>query len=283
MEVRLEKSLHTYMELVEDLLLKNEATNNLMLGLLDRGHNNAAAYQEGVHLGLVEEGNEVIFAFMQTPPNHWILADVNHVDEQVIKAVVQFLYREGLDVPSVLGPNEEVETLVTAWSGLSKKKAEVEMEQLIYQLDHVNVTPDETGKLIQATSEHKSIIAKWLYQFGVEANMYISRLKAETMATNYTDNRSIYLWVVDGKPVSMVNNSRKTKNGVTINAVFTPDRFKRKGYATSAVAALSKKLLEDGFKFCSLYTDAANPTSNSIYRKIGYYEIGSSIVYQFES
>ncbi|OZU86959.1 GNAT family N-acetyltransferase, partial [Virgibacillus indicus] len=56
--------------------------------------------------------------------------------------------------------------------------------------------------------------------------------------------------------------------------------FKKKGYATSTVAHLSQKILDEGFQFCSLYTDSTNPTSNSIYKKIGYYEAGSSIVYK---
>src|SRR5699024_8462530 len=90
------------------------------------------------------------------------------------------------------------------------------------------------------------------------------------------------LWLVDGHPVSMVNKARRMRNGATINAVFTPDEHKRKGYATNAVAALSQKLLDAGFVFCSLHTDLANPTSNNIYRKIGYYAAGTSIVYKFD-
>ncbi|MFD2044360.1 GNAT family N-acetyltransferase [Ornithinibacillus salinisoli] len=283
MKVKLETSLHTYMEKVEGLLLKNEANNNLMLGLLDRGFNNVNAYQEGVHLGIVENDNEIIYAFMQSPPNHWILADVDQLEENVIESIVLFLFENNYDVPSVLGPNDAVEKFVESRAHLTGKRAHVQMNQLIYQLDEVKVPPNLNGTLKQAKDKHKTLIAKWLYQFGVEANMYISRLKAETMATSYIDNRTIYLWEVDGKVVSMVNNSRKTKNGVTLNAVYTPDKYKRNGYATSAVAALSRKLLADGYKFCSLYTDAANPTSNSIYRKIGYYEIGSSIVYEYEA
>jgi predicted GNAT family acetyltransferase len=55
-----------------------------------------------------------------------------------------------------------------------------------------------------------------------------------------------------------------------VNAVYTPPEQRRKGYATAAVAALSGMLLAAGKDFCCLYTDVANPTSNSIYRKIGY-------------
>jgi uncharacterized protein len=44
---------------------------------------------------------------------------------------------------------------------------------------------------------------------------------------------------------------------------------------------LSRLLLARGFSFCSLYTDLSNPTSNGIYKAIGYYPVLESIVYDF--
>ena len=52
--------------------------------------------------------------------------------------------------------------------------------------------------------------------------------------------------------------------------MYTPPEYRRKGYASSCVAALSKTLLDKGYQYCFLFTDLANPTSNSIYQKIGY-------------
>jgi hypothetical protein len=56
----------------------------------------------------------------------------------------------------------------------------------------------------------------------------------------------------------------------TIPPVFTPSHLRRRGYATSCVAAITQRMLDSGKKFCCLYTDLANPTSNSIYQMIGY-------------
>ena len=61
-----------------------------------------------------------------------------------------------------------------------------------------------------------------------------------------------------------------TPNGIRINTVYTPPEYRQNGYATACVAAISQKLLDRGYKYCFLYTDLSNPTSNSIYRKIGY-------------
>ncbi|WP_047980939.1 GNAT family N-acetyltransferase [Ornithinibacillus contaminans] len=281
MKVVLETSITRYLDRVEDLLLKQEVTNNLMLGLLERGKNNIGVFTDGIRLGIVEQDGEPIYAFMQTPPNRWILAAIEGVDQDVIPEIVQFLHTNKYPVPGVVGPTEQAEAFAGLWKKATGKQAELKMKQLIYQLDEVKHIPDESGKLIAATDEHLATVRDWLVKFGDQANIEITKPQADSMARTFIQNESLYLWEVDGQIVSMANNSRKSKNGATVNAVFTPDEQKRKGYATNVVAALSQKLLNDGSKFCNLYTDLANPTSNSIYRKIGYYEVGDSVEYNF--
>jgi hypothetical protein len=41
-------------------------------------------------------------------------------------------------------------------------------------------------------------------------------------------------------------------------------------------------MLEKGYSFCCLYTDLANPTSNSIYQKIGYRPVADSSQIRFD-
>ncbi|WP_099159330.1 GNAT family N-acetyltransferase [Virgibacillus ndiopensis] len=280
MHITLVSQPEVFAEKVEALLLKKEACNNLMLGLLNRLLDREQTTAE-YYLGYVENNNEVIFAFMRTSPNNWILADVDYLVDNVVKAVANFIFKKNLEVPGIVGPTRFAKSFVEEWTQLTNRNAGVHMEQLIYQLDHVNNVPISDGNLVEATMFHHSLLTQWLVQFGSEANETISESKAVQIATDFINNRSVYLWEVNGVPVSMVNRSRKTKHGATLNAVFTPDEHKRKGYATSSVAALSRKLLDSGFQFCSLYTDQANPTSNSIYKKIGYYVVGDSIVYMF--
>ena len=69
---------------------------------------------------------------------------------------------------------------------------------------------------------------------------------------------------------------------MAINSVYTPKEYRQKGYATAVVAELSRTILNSGKKFCTLFTDLANPTSNSIYQKIGYKIEFDNIRYKFE-
>lgn len=52
--------------------------------------------------------------------------------------------------------------------------------------------------------------------------------------------------------------------------MYTPPEYRRRGYGSACVAALSAELLAAGRPSCYLYADLANPISNSIYQRIGY-------------
>jgi hypothetical protein len=55
---------------------------------------------------------------------------------------------------------------------------------------------------------------------------------------------------------------------IRLAGVYTPPEKRKHGYASACVHALSKQLIDAGYR-CILYTDLANSTSNSIYRRIG--------------
>ena len=74
----------------------------------------------------------------------------------------------------------------------------------------------------------------------------------------------------DGEPVSMGGYGGLTPNGIRVGPIYTPPELRRRGYGTALTAAITRMLLEGGRRFCFLFTDLANPTSNSIYQRIGY-------------
>ncbi|MFJ1136680.1 GNAT family N-acetyltransferase, partial [Bacillus thuringiensis] len=99
----------------------------------------------------------------------------------------------------------------------------------------------------------------------------------QTAYTLITTNRLFGL-EVDGKLVSVAAKTRPTKNNITVNFVYTPKEARKKGYASKCVAALSQRMLDEGYKTTTLYTDLANPISNKIYQEIGYEKIAESVL-----
>ncbi|NIA13712.1 MAG: GNAT family N-acetyltransferase [Nitrospiraceae bacterium] len=75
---------------------------------------------------------------------------------------------------------------------------------------------------------------------------------------------------------------RPTRHGMSVTGVYTPPERRRHGYAASCVAQLSRHILDSGKRFCYLFSDRSNPTSNSIYAKVGYRPVCDVKEYHFE-
>ena len=66
-----------------------------------------------------------------------------------------------------------------------------------------------------------------------------------------------------------------------IAPVCTRAEARRRGYATTLTAALVRELLDSGRRPLFLFTDVANPTSNAIYRRIGFEPVSDVVRIDF--
>ena len=156
------------------------------------------------------------------------------------------------------------------------------MSQRIYELRTVFPPKDTPGRLRSARDDEIDLLADWVGQFNVDCHLpALSVDAARDLAARYLANGNLFLWEVDGRPVSMAGRGRHSTHGITVNLVYTPAGLRGRGYASACVAALSQQLLDAGWEFCTLYTDLANPTSNSIYQRIGYRPVCDSNEYDF--
>ena len=118
------------------------------------------------------------------------------------------------------------------------------------------------------------LVTAWLTGFLHETGLREDDHKAR--ARRIIGDGVLYLWE-DGEPRSMVAAGGPTTNGIRIGYVYTPPPFRGHGYASVMVAHLTQRLLDDGRRFCFLYTDLANPTSNAIYRRLGYMPVSDVV------
>jgi predicted GNAT family acetyltransferase len=135
-----------------------------------------------------------------------------------------------------------------------------------------------SGALRRMEDRDTDLIMEWMTGFIRETG---ALGPAERVARPILEQRKFYLWDYDG-PRCVVAAARETPHGACVNAVFTPEEYRRNGYATAAVAALTKMLLASGKQFCCLYTDVANLTSNAIYHRIGYRPVREDVELIFE-
>ena len=95
-------------------------------------------------------------------------------------------------------------------------------------------------------------------------------------------DQGIDVWELDDEVVSMSGHST-VLNSMRVGPVYTPPELRGHGYATSLVHDQSRRSIQAGRNHCLLYTDLDNPTSNAIYRRIGYHQVAESRVYRFEA
>lgn len=263
-------------------LEKEEALNNLMLGLSLRIQQDPAYYQD-ILLATVSEDDCLVLATMMTVPEKLLIYAVSGGKEAAVKFMIDYLKTQNILIPGVVGPRALAETFSTIWSTELGCNMDLDMHMRVYELREVNHAVIGAGVLRPAQAADLDFIIDGIVQFQQDAGLD-SAPDLDTCAESARRrlaNRSAYIWEHTGRAVSLAAISRPTKNGITVNLVYTPKELRNHGYATSCVAALSQYLLDSGYKFCTLFTDLSNPTSNSIYQKIGYRPIGDFDGYYF--
>lgn len=148
---------------------------------------------------------------------------------------------------------------------------------LSYQLDElIPGFSRPNGELVPSTSVPVELIAEWLEAFIIFIKETGNDGNYLEQARKLVASGDLYVYLVDGKPVSMAGNTRSQGGIAAVNYVFTPEHLRKNGYAYSCVGELSSQLLQT-HDTCILYADKDYPASNGVYRKLGYREVGESL------
>ena len=278
MNVRLVARPAEFLETAGPLLAADEARHNLILGLASTLAEHPSLYADH-RLWLVEKDDNVVCAALRTPPRGLVLAQP--VTDLALAALV-----EAIDdnLPGVVGARPEIEAFAELWAARAGVAHRVKVEQGIYSLSTVYPVPEPAGRPRLATRDDRPLLLAWWKAFVVEA-VHETDLDLDEIrrAVDYRlgDPHGGFLLWDDAETVSLAGYGGRTPNGVRIGPVYTPLERRGNGYASALVAALSKERLAAGNRFCFLYTDLANPTSNAIYRRIGYEQVCESAEIEF--
>ena len=259
-----------------------EARHNLILGISGTVSGRPDLY-ETYRAWLAVEDGEPVAAATRTPPFNAVLADP--LAPGALDAVVDAVAEDDPGTPGFVGNVPHVHRAAERWTERTGAQAEIEQRQGVYMLLEVEPVSSAPGRAREATHADRGLLVGWLYAFADEATggppgepgllerMLDARLDAE--------HPGYWLWEDAGVPVSVTGYGSPTPGGIRIGPVYTPPERRRRGYATALVAELSRWLLGRGHRACYLYTDLANPISNSIYGKIGYRRLCDSADVRF--
>lgn len=270
MKIQRFEDVRQFYQQVKDYLLQQEAMYNLQLGICNRLINDPDYYPSQSYFATVVNESEVIGVIMRTPPSPLIVSLMPTTD--IMPLIVADVHNYYQSLPGVNGAIVESQAFAQAWCEYTGNKYNARIATRVYQLEQVKRLIPAQGELRLATIAEREILKIWYEAFLHEALGKID-VPADTWLERQLSRNNAYFWY-NKVPVSMACRTRSTPNGIAISMVYTPPEYRRQGYSSNCVAALSQELLNQGYKYCFLFADIDNSTSNHIYQEIGYQPVG---------
>lgn len=190
-------------------------------------------------------------------------------------AVASLLARRLDRLPGVVGPRHAALAIAGGWVALRGGAVREGMRQGLHRLDRVTPSRRSAGRMRLASSDDAVLALRWCEAFASETG--IAHTVSESTLARWLEGGALHIWEAGGEPAAMAVAQGRTPRGIRIGFVFTPPPLRGRGHASGLVGALSQHMLDRGCRFCVLYTDLANPTSNALYRRLGYEMIGEVV------
>src|SRR5690606_30419452 len=173
----------------------------------------------------------------------------------------------GVAMGGVTGDAATAARFAGHWTEVHGTAATPRMGMRLYRLERLVAPPGVAGGLRPSNSADREEVLSMVDGFHRDTG------DAGVVLPDVLEERirggAFALWEVDGEVVAMAARTEPIEGISRVYGVFTPPEHRRRGYAGAAVAALSDRIRADGAD-AILYTDLGNPTSNSVYRRIGY-------------
>ncbi len=258
------------LDLADTFLASDPVQHNLILTLLHA----RVEHPEAGRYWIVLEEPDVIGVVFQSPLDY--SATLTPMAQEAVRAVIDVIADEGVELPGVNGEAATVAHFAGAWSERTRVPARPTLGQRLYELASV-VDQPASGVLRRATAEDLEFLVESFVAFVTEIGDLPNG--SESVVARRLAAGQLWVWD-DDAAVSMCGLSAPIEGVVRIGPVYTPPDLRGRGYASALVATVSADACAAGNR-CILYTDLQNPTSNSIYRRIGFDAVAEGLTYEF--
>jgi predicted GNAT family acetyltransferase len=251
---------------------RDPVRHNVILTLL---HARVAMPEPGRYWVVDVDGHTAGVVFQS--PLHYV-ATVTPMALAAVHAVVDAVLRDRVRLPGVAGEAATAAAFAGHWTERARTGARPLQGQRIYEIHAVTEPPPVTGRLRPATADDQARLVTWFHGFQADIGETVS--DATDVVRRRLAGGQLWIWDDDG-PASMAGRFDAVEGVERIGPVYTPPDRRGRGYASTLVAAVSRAVLDAGHR-CILYTDLENPTSNAIYRAIGYRACAEALRYRFD-
>jgi predicted GNAT family acetyltransferase len=228
---------------------------------------------------VLDDHGELVAAALRTPPHG--LTCTQLPDPALAPELVDLWLARDPDVVGVGAQPETARAIAAAWARRTGGESHLHVSMAMHAASAIEDPPRPVaGRLRLAAPADRARLVRWWRAFYAEAEPLHPDDAEQAVAARFED-RALHVWEDRGEVVSLIG-ARLTGSGYGwIGPVYTPPELRRRGYAGAGVAAASRRLLGAGASRCMLFTDLDNPTSNKIYREVGYRRFADWEDYRF--
>jgi RimJ/RimL family protein N-acetyltransferase len=278
---QLTEDLETFLSTAGGFLRARPAANTIMLTATERlSAKGAGAYGDVIPLfgWRAGPGGAVAAAFMHTPPYPVVLTDMPGAAAAELAAD---LARRGHQLPGVNATPAPGAAFAAAWQAHTGQPSHIGMRTRLYALDTLlppDPGPPGTARIADATD--RDLLLAWLDAFQDEAQP-AGPNQTERVVNDRIAWGGLLLWEHEGRPVSLAGRNRTVAGQARVGPVYTPPDLRGRGFGAAATAAITRAALDDGAEGVVLFTDLDNPTSNTLYQRLGYRPVSDWTVLRF--
>ncbi len=261
--------------LAESFLLRRPVEHNLVLSLL---HQRRVQPEPGLYWVVLDD-DEVVGLALRSPLD--FVATLTPMSVPAVAVLVDAVIQDAPNLPGINGEASTVATFAGHWAERTSVAAAPIEAHRLYQLDSAPEPAPAPGMLRRAGASEAEMLAEWSRSFQTEVGLPHAGDIAEVTRRRVGEGR-LWIWEDQG-PVSGAGATAAVAGVARVNFVYTPPEHRRRGYAAACVSELSAYLLGTEAETCVVYAQLANPTSNGVYRSIGYRAVTEILLYRFST
>ncbi|MBL1076193.1 hypothetical protein JK358_17480 [Nocardia sp. 2] len=272
MRVEITADAARFLQLVTPALERDPLHHTVIATVVSRLAGASAGSDSRFRYATAHNGNGTVAGFaMYAGPGIYL----GTVPGEAVRELARALAEEIPDAGAVEGAIPDSLAFAEQWTAVSGERARRSKGSRLYRLGGLRI-PEIPGYSRPATESDIEACTRWnadmdaesagaLDESGVRARIAVGALR---------------LWIDGERPVSMAGHHPRAFGWSRIGPVYTPPADRGHGYAGAATADLAQRLRASGSQVC-LFTDPANPTSNKIYRSIGFEAVREYERYEF--
>jgi len=220
----------------------------------------------------ITDGAEVVGVAMRTAPFVPRPAYLLAMPDAAALLLARTLHERGEDVDAANGAPHTTRVFLDEVARLTGRRVALTQRTRLFELDTLVPPRSAPGRLRAARTDEVDLVHDLFGAFGGDADEQAGRERGagahEAPSTEDLRRRiasgRVWLWQDAAGQVVHLTGINAPAFGVTrIGPVYTPVAHRGRGWASNAVAEVSRRVVDQGARAC-LFTDQANPTSNTI-------------------